>query len=101
MLAPLQRQLRLGLTVRALEPQHDLLRRLRLLVEHGLRLAPVAGLLAVVAALALGDRGGLHGTHGGTSVGRGVGVRYGTAEMGVWGSGGVVVVEEEGWGGGL
>lgn len=71
-LAPLQRQLRLGLAVRAFEPQHHLLRRLRLLVEHGLRLAPVAGLLAVVAALALGDRGGLHGTHGGASQSGGV-----------------------------
>ncbi len=35
----------------ALQAQHDLLGRLRLLVEDGLGLAAVAGLLAVVAAL--------------------------------------------------
>ena len=59
MLTPLQRQLRLGLALRALEPQHHLLRRLGLFVEDGLRLPAVAGLLAVVAPLALGDGGGL------------------------------------------
>lgn len=57
MLAPLERELRLGLALRALEPQDDLLRRLCLFVEHGLRLPAVAGLLAVVAALALRDGG--------------------------------------------
>lgn len=55
MLAPLQRQLRLGLAIRALEPQHHLLGCLCLFVEDGFGLAAVAGLLAVVAALALGD----------------------------------------------
>ncbi len=59
MLAPLQRQLRLRLAVRALEPQHHLLGRLGLFVEDGLCLPAVAGLLAVIAALALGDGGGL------------------------------------------
>lgn len=51
--APLQRQLHLVLAHRAFQPQHDLLCRLRLLVEHGLRLTTVTGLLAVVAPLAL------------------------------------------------
>lgn len=55
MLAALQRQLRLGLAVRAFQPQHHLLGRLRFLVEDGFRLAAVAGLFAVVAAFALGD----------------------------------------------
>ena len=55
MLAPFQGKLRLGLTIRAFQPQHHLLGRLCLLVEDGLRLAAVAGLFAVVAALALGD----------------------------------------------
>ncbi len=61
MLAPLQRQLRLGLALRAFQPQHHLLRRLGLFVEDGLGLAAVAGLLAVVAAFALGEEGGLRG----------------------------------------
>lgn len=52
-LAPLQRQLRLGLALRAFQPQHDLLRRLGLLVEHRFGLSSVPGLLAVVAALSL------------------------------------------------
>lgn len=55
MLAPLEGQLRLSLAIRAFKPQHHLLRRLCFLVEDGLRLAAVAGLFAVVAALALGD----------------------------------------------
>lgn len=59
MLAPLQRQLRLGLAIRAFQPQHHLLGRLCFLVEDGFRLTPVAGLFAVVAALALGEEGGL------------------------------------------
>lgn len=57
MLAPLERQLRLGLAVRAFQPQHHLLGRLCLFVEDGLRLTAVAGLFAVVAALALRDGG--------------------------------------------
>ena len=58
-LAALEAELGLGLAIRALEPEHDLLGRLGLFVEDGLRLAAVARLLAVVAALALGDGGGL------------------------------------------
>lgn len=65
MLAPFQGQLRLGLAVGAFQPQHHLLGRLGLLVEDGLRLAAVAGLFAIVAALPLRDRGCLWGTHGG------------------------------------
>jgi hypothetical protein len=60
-LAPLQRQLQLRLAVHALETQHDLLRGLGLLVEHGLRLPAISALLAVVPALALGEEGGLEG----------------------------------------
>ena len=44
----------LRLALRALELQHDLLRRLRLLVEDGLRLTAKACLLLVVPPLALG-----------------------------------------------
>jgi len=55
MLTPLQRQLRLRLARRAFQPQHDLLGGLGLFVEDGFGLAAVAGLLAVVAAFALGD----------------------------------------------
>ena len=54
MLTPLQRQLRLSLADRALQPQHHLLCRLGFLVEDGFGLAAVAGLFAVVAAFALG-----------------------------------------------
>ena len=55
-LAPLDLELLLGLARLALEPEHDLLRRLRLLVEDGLGLAAVALLLRIVAALPLGDK---------------------------------------------
>merc|ERR1719498_95889 len=51
----------LGLALRALELQHNLLRRLRLLVEDRLRLAAEAGLLLVVAALPLRGQGRLAG----------------------------------------
>ena len=54
-LTPLQRQLRLGLTRRAFQPQHHLLRRLGFLVEDRFRLSSVSGLLAVVPAFPLGD----------------------------------------------
>ena len=60
-LAALEGELGLGLALRALEAQHDLLGRLGLLVEDGLRLASVSGLLAVVPALALGEERGLVG----------------------------------------
>lgn len=56
----LQRDLGLGLVVDAFEPQHHLLGRLGLLPEHRLRLAAVAGLLAVVSTLALREERGLH-----------------------------------------
>merc|ERR1719498_1330729 len=49
----------LGLALRALELQHNLLRRLRLLVEDRLRLAAETSLLLVVAALPLSCEGGL------------------------------------------
>lgn len=55
MLAPLERKLRFGLAICTFQPQHHFLCRLGLFVEDGLRLAAVAGLLAVVAALALCD----------------------------------------------
>jgi hypothetical protein len=58
-LASLQRQLVLGLARSALQSQHDLLGRLGLLVEHGLRLTTITGLLAVVTALTLGEKGSL------------------------------------------
>ena len=45
----------------ALQSQHDLLRRLRLLVEDGLRLAAEAHLLRVVPSLALREVTGLAG----------------------------------------
>ena len=60
MLTPLQRQLRLGLAICTFQPQHHLLRCLRFLVEDGFRLAPVAGLFAIVAAFALSEQGGLY-----------------------------------------
>ena len=53
MLASLQRQLVLVLAHRALQTQHNLFRRLGLLVEHGLRLTTVTLLLSIVATLAL------------------------------------------------
>ena len=56
MLAALQGQLGLGLALRALEAEHDLLGRLGLLVEHGLGLTTVTGLLSVVTALSLGEQ---------------------------------------------
>lgn len=55
MLAPFERELGFGFADGALEPQDDLLRRLGLFVEDGFGLPAVAGLLAVVAAFALGD----------------------------------------------
>jgi hypothetical protein len=58
-LASLQTQLGLGLARCTLESQHDLLGRLGFLVEHGLRLTSITGLFAVVAALSLGEEGGL------------------------------------------
>jgi hypothetical protein len=61
-LASLQTQLRLGLALCTLKSQHDFLRRLGLLVEHGLRLTSVTGLFAVVAALSLGEERGLVST---------------------------------------
>lgn len=60
-LTPLQRQLRLCLAHRTFQPQHNLLRRLGLLVEHWLCLTSVPRLLAVVTALSLGEERGFAG----------------------------------------
>ena len=60
-LGALDGELLLGLALLALHPQHDLPRRLGLLVEHGLGLAAEAHLLGVVAALALREVGRLAG----------------------------------------
>lgn len=60
-LAALQRQLALGLALNAFQTQHDLLGGLGLLVEDGLGLTTVTGLLAVVTALSLGEERGLAG----------------------------------------
>jgi hypothetical protein len=54
-LASLQRKLHLCLAVHALQPQHNLLRGLGFLVEHGFGLTTVTGLLAVVTPLSLGE----------------------------------------------
>lgn len=59
MLASLQRQLALGLALDALQPQHDLLGSLGLLVEDGLGLTTITGLLSVVTALTLREQRGL------------------------------------------
>lgn len=58
-LASLERQLGLGLALHALETEHHLLGRLCLLVEYGLSLTTVSGLLAVVTTLSLGEERGL------------------------------------------
>lgn len=58
-LAALNRPLRLVPAARALKAQRDLLGRLGLLVEDGLRLAAKAGLLHVITPLALGVVGRL------------------------------------------
>lgn len=58
-LASLERQLRLGLALCALQSQHNLLGGLSLLVEDRLGLTTVTGLLAIVTALTLGEEGGL------------------------------------------
>lgn len=50
-LASLQSQLQLGLAGRALETQHDLLGGLGFLVEDGLRLTTVTGLLTILIEL--------------------------------------------------
>lgn len=55
MLAALETKLGLGFAVRAFQPQDHLLGRLCLFVEDGFRLAAVARLFAVVAALSLCD----------------------------------------------
>lgn len=60
-LASLQCQLRPGLALDAFQSQHNLLRGLGLLVEDGLGLTTVTGLLAVVSALSLGKQRGFAG----------------------------------------
>lgn len=54
-LTSLQYQLVLMLAYRALQSQHYLLRHLGLLLEHRLCLTTIPRLLAIVAALALGE----------------------------------------------
>jgi hypothetical protein len=58
-LAALQRQLCLGLAACALETKHNLLGGLGLLVEDGLSLSTVTGLLPVVTTLSLCEERGL------------------------------------------
>jgi len=55
MLASLQRQLGLRLAYCAFQSQHDLLGCLCLLVEDGLGLTTITGLLAVVSTLSLSE----------------------------------------------
>ena len=57
LLAALEGHLHLVLADGALQTEYDLLGRLRLLVEDGLGLTTVTGLLTVVTALALGGQG--------------------------------------------
>lgn len=59
MLTPLQCQLRLILALRALQPQHNLLGGLGLLVEHWFRLTTVTRLFAVITTFSLRYGGGL------------------------------------------
>jgi hypothetical protein len=58
-LAALQGQLALGLALDALQSQHNLLGGLGLLVEDGLGLTTITGLLAVITALSLSEQRGL------------------------------------------
>lgn len=60
MLASLQRELLLGLALRALKTQDDLLGSLGLLVEDGLGLTTITTLLPVVTTLTLGVQRGLY-----------------------------------------
>lgn len=59
-LATLQGKLGLGLADSALQSQDDLLGSLGLLVEDGLRLTTITGLLAVITTLTLGEQRGLY-----------------------------------------
>lgn len=59
-LASLQRELLLGLALRALKTQDDLLGSLGLLVEDGLGLTTITALLPVVTTLTLGVQRGLY-----------------------------------------
>ena len=59
MLASLQSQLSLGLTVNTLQSQNDLLGSLCLLVENWLSLTTETGLFTVVTSLTLSKQGGL------------------------------------------
>ena len=58
MLRALEHVLDNHLAVRALELQHNLLGRLRLLVEDGLGLTTIAGLFTIVTTFTLGKNGG-------------------------------------------
>lgn len=59
MLASLQSQLSLGLTVNTLQSQNDLLGSLSLLVENWLSLTTETRLFTVVTSLTLSEQGGL------------------------------------------
>jgi hypothetical protein len=59
MLGALENVLNDDLAVRALKLEHDLLRGLGLLVEDGLGLTTIAGLLPVVTTLTLREQAGL------------------------------------------
>lgn len=61
MLTSLQSQLGLGLANNTLQSQDNLLGGLGLLVENGLGLTTVTGLLTVVSSLTLGEQGSLTG----------------------------------------
>jgi hypothetical protein len=62
MLASLQRQLCLRLARCALQSQHNLLRRLCLLVENGLGLTTITGLFAIITTLSLREQRRLRDT---------------------------------------
>lgn len=54
-LAPLNSMLGNMFATLALQPQHNLLCRFSLLVENGLSLATITGLLAIITTLSLGS----------------------------------------------
>ena len=61
LLASLEGDLHFVFADRAFQSQHDLLRRLCLLVEHRLGLTTVTGLLSVVSSLSLSEQRSLPG----------------------------------------
>ena len=69
MLAALESELLLGLAGSALQAQDDLLGGLGLLVEDGLGLTTITGLLTVITSLTLSEQGSLAGLVLGNLVG--------------------------------